>query len=61
MDDKTELIQEDERLIGYKARISEDDPAELHDIQWVISKVKDHFMDELDVVANEWDLLKMAY
>ena len=31
-DTKVTLIEENERLIGYKCRISSSDPAELHDI-----------------------------
>ena len=34
------VLEDNERLIGYQCRISQEDPAELHDIRWMISRIE---------------------
>ena len=39
------VLEENERVIGYSCRISEEDPAELHDIRWMISRIDTEIPD----------------
>ena len=34
------ILEDNERVIGFQARISNEDPAELHDIRWMISRIE---------------------
>ena len=34
------FLEDNERVIGFQARVSSEDPAELHDIRWMISRIE---------------------
>ena len=52
------LLAEGERLIGFNACISNDDPYELHDIRWMIAKIRE--IPKVEMLASNAHLAVKA-